>query len=76
MVEQQVSGYDSKKDKDAITACYGDGRHNVSHEWEELLYKLSLTEDPKMRDFACQEMAKIRTTTQGVRFFDLGKIIL
>jgi hypothetical protein len=33
-----------------------------------------MTDDPKLRDFACQEMAKIRTKSQGVRFFDLGEI--
>jgi len=70
-MEMQISGYNSQKE--AITACCEDGSHHISHEWEELLYKLSLTDDPKLRDFAYKEMAKVRTTSQGVSFFDLGE---
>lgn len=72
-MELQVGGYGSQRCNEAVTACCDDGRHDISHEWEELLYKLSLVDDPKMRDFASKEMARIRTASQGVRFFDLGE---
>ena len=65
---------DSQKVKASVAALRGcKTRPEISHEWEEFLYRLSAIDDPKLREFACLEMAKIRSTSQGMSFFDMGE---
>ena len=71
---RQEGQYTSLKTQTAIAALREyQARPDISHEWEEFLYKLSVTDDPKLREFACLEMAKVRATSQGISFLDMEK---
>jgi hypothetical protein len=74
MEERLMSpNYSPQQIKTAVAALKAyDAKPFVSHEWEELVFRLSSDNDPRLREKMYREMAEILKKDTGFNLFRMG----